>query len=179
MRPWVPRLPSRLPAAPLPDYPRRYYDNGVRVRLCRTRLATQPLLAGIKHLNRLENVLARAEWSDPDIAEGLMCDTDGKLICGTMSNLFLVKDGALLTADLTHCGVAGVTRQMVIEFARDNNVPIRVAGVNIEDMIAADELFLVNSVIGVWRITALERKTWSAGTLTTQIRTWLSDAQER
>ena len=165
-------------SAPLPVYPQRYYDAGVRVCLCRTRLAAQPLLAGIKHLNRLENVLARAEWSDPDIAEGLMCDVDGKLICGTMSNLFLVKEGALLTADLTHCGVAGVTRQLVIEFAHSNSVPLRITALSIDDVIAADELFLVNSVIGVWQVTALDSKTWSTRVLTTRIRAWISDAQK-
>ncbi len=167
-----------LSASPLPEYPRSYYEDGVRACVCRTRLASQPALAGIKHLNRLENVLARSEWSDPDIAEGLMCDAGNNVICGTMSNLFLVKDGALLTPDLTRCGVAGVIRQMVIECARGNGITTRIMGIGIPEVLAADELLLVNSVIGVWQVTALEHKTWSAGALTARIRTWLADAQE-
>lgn len=166
-------------AAPLPDYPQRYYDSGVRVRLCRTRLASQPGLAGIKHLNRLENVLARSEWSDPEIAEGLMCDGDGNVVCGTMSNLFLVRGKTLLTPDLTRCGVAGVMRQLVIDFARGNDIPVRATRLNMAAVQAADELFLVNSVIGVWRVAALADKTWSGGQLTARIDRWLSDAQER
>ena len=172
--------PARIVStSPLPDYPQRCYDQGVRVHLCRLRLAAQPALAGVKHLNRLENVLARSEWNDPGIAEGLLCDADDNVIGGTMTNLFLVKDGALVTPDLTRCGVAGVTREMVIEQAQANRLKTRIAAVSIDELLAADELFLVNSVIGVWQIAALDRKTWSAGPLTAQVRRWIGDAQDR
>ncbi len=164
-------------ASASPEYPQSYYDLGVRVHRCRVRLASQPALAGIKHLNRLENVLARSEWSDPGIAEGLMCDADDNVICGTMSNLFLVNGGTLATPDLARCGVAGVQRERVIELARINNIPLRIAPAGIDDLLAADELFLVNSVIGVWRIAALDRKIWNAGPMTAQIRHWLDHAQ--
>jgi 4-amino-4-deoxychorismate lyase len=161
------------------DYPRRYYENGVRVHLCRTRLALQPALAGIKHLNRLENVLARSEWKDSRIPEGVMRDVESNVIGGTMTNLFLVRDGALVTPDLARCGVAGVTRELVLELARVNNIPVRVATLSIDDLLDAEELFLVNSVIGVWQIAGLERKSWNAGALTAQIRFWLKHAQDR
>lgn len=82
--------PTRILARhPWPDYPDHARD-GVRVRLCDMRLAQQPALAGIKHLNRLEQVLARAEWNDEDIAEGLLFDREDHVIEATMSNLFLV-----------------------------------------------------------------------------------------
>lgn len=172
--------PARIvSASPLPDYPQRCYEQGVRVRLCRLRLAAQPALAGVKHLNRLENVLARSEWNDPGIGEGLLRDADGNVIGGTMTNLFLVRDGALVTPDLTRCGVAGVTREMVLEQAQANKIRTRIAAVSIDELIAADELFLVNSVIGVWPIAALDRETWSAGPLTAQVRRWIDDAQDR
>jgi 4-amino-4-deoxychorismate lyase len=164
-------------ASPLPDYPDLHYDRGVRAHLCRIRLASQPALAGIKHLNRLENVLARSEWSDPGIAEGLMCDADGNVICGTMSNVFLVRNGELVTPDLARCGIAGVQRELVIELARNNDIPARITSVSMGDLLCADELFVVNSVIGVWQVTALDRKTWIAGPMTAQIRRWISDAQ--
>ena len=108
-------------SSPLPQYPAHYQEHGVRVHLCRIRLAPQPALAGIKHLNRLENVLARAEWNDATIAEGLMCDADDNVIGGTMSNLFLASGGKLLTPQLTRCGVSGVMRDLVIELARHHN----------------------------------------------------------
>ena len=82
--------PTRVvTSSALPDYPKHNAETGVRTHLCRIRLATQPALAGIKQLNRLENVLARAEWSDPSITEGLLCDADDNVIGGTMSNLFI------------------------------------------------------------------------------------------
>jgi len=166
-------------ASPLPDYPQRHYDRGVRVRLCRIRLAAQPALAGIKHLNRLENVLARAEWNDPGIAEGLLCDADGNVIGGTMSNVFAVSRGELMTPDLARCGVAGVQRELVIGLARSNNIPVRVANISIDELLAADELFLVNSVIGVWQIAEFGGKSWAPGRMTAQIRRWIEHAQDR
>lgn len=171
-------VPTRIvSSSPLPEYPSHYYDRGVCVHLCRMRLASQPALAGVKHLNRLENVLARSEWNDSGIAEGLLCDAGDNVICGTMTNLFLVKSGALVTPELTHCGVAGVQRELTLELAQANKVPTRIASVSIDELLAADELFLVNSVIGVWQIAALDRKTWNAGPMTAQIRRWIDDAQ--
>lgn len=172
--------PTRIVAASaLPVYPQSYCDSGVRVHLCRTRLALQPALAGIKHLNRLENVLGRSEWSDPEIAEGLMCDIDGNVICGTMSNVFLVTEGVLQTPQLARCGVAGVQRERVLELAQANDVQARLCDISIGQLLAADELFVVNSVIGVWQVVTLDRRTWKVGLLTMQIRAWLEDAQER
>jgi 4-amino-4-deoxychorismate lyase len=171
--------PARVvSASPLPDYPPHYYDHGVRVQLCRIRLAAQPALAGIKHLNRLENVLARAEWSDPGIAEGLLCDTDANVICGTMSNVFLVQGGELVTPDLARCGVTGVQRELVIELARINGIAARIANVSIDELLAADELFLVNSVIGVWQIAACGQNSWRRGPMTAQIRRWIEHAED-
>jgi 4-amino-4-deoxychorismate lyase len=161
----------------LPRYPDRYFEEGVRVHMCRLRLALQPALAGIKHLNRLENVLARAEWRDPAVAEGLMCDAEDAVIGGTMSNLFLFGNGTLLTPDVTRCGIAGVMRDLVIELAATHGVAFATAVVGIDDLLAAEEVFLVNSVIGLWPVAALDRKSWKVGTVTTQFRRWINDAQ--
>ena len=125
---------------------------GVTVRICRTRLSEQPALAGLKHLNRLEQVLARAEWDDPDIAEGLMCDTGGRLIEGTATNLFLVRDGHIVTASLDRCGVAGVLRQVLLDERPGIDVPIEVRDINLDELRYADECFLTNAVIGVWSV---------------------------
>lgn len=142
---------------PWPDYSREYSRRGVAVRWCQTRLARQPLLAGIKHLNRLEQVLARAEWQD-EYAEGLMRDTDGQVIEGTMSNLFLVREGTLLTPDLAQSGVAGVMRAEVLEQARRLGIPNAQRPVSVDMVEQADELFLTNSLIGIWPIARLEAR---------------------
>jgi len=170
--------PARvLIASPVPAYAADYSNKGVGVHLCRLRLAAQPVLAGIKHLNRLENVLARAEWRDPDIAEGLLCDTGDNVIGGTMSNVFIAKDGTLRTPDLAGCGVAGVMRELVMELAHAHNVPLQVAAISLDDLFAADEVFVVNSVIGLWPVIALDRKNWKAGALGAQTQRWIADVQ--
>lgn len=172
--------PTRvITTSALPEYPRHYYDAGVLAHRCRLRLASQPALAGIKHLNRLENVLARMEWDDPGTAEGLLCDTDDNVIGGTMSNLFVVKDGRLATPDLARCGVAGVTRERVLALARDSNIPVRTTAIGIDELLNADEVFLTNSVIGVWQIAAFDGRSWKPGEFTAQIRLGLDHAQDR
>ncbi|MET0065501.1 MAG: aminodeoxychorismate lyase [Candidatus Thiodiazotropha sp.] len=134
---------------PWPEYPPAWYRNGVRVRVCETRLSRQPRLAGIKHLNRLEQVLARDEWDDPEIAEGLMFDDLGNLICGTQSNLFVLHGNDLLTPDLSQSGVAGVMRELVLASAAGLGLIARQVRLRVEDLENADGLFLTNAVWGV------------------------------
>jgi 4-amino-4-deoxychorismate lyase len=129
---------------------------GVQVRLCRQRLAEQPSLAGIKHLNRLEQVLARAEWSDPAVAEGLMLDQCARLIEGTMSNLFLVRGGSVYTPRLHRCGVAGIVRELVLQRMAGDCAPVCEADLTLDDLIAADEVFLTNSLIGIWPVLKID-----------------------
>lgn len=129
---------------------------GVAVRLCRQQLAEQATLAGIKHLNRLEQVLARSEWSDTAIAEGLMFDRAGRLIEGTMSNVFLVRDRKLYTPRLQRCGVAGVMREIILTRLAPNFIATVQTDLLPDDLNTADEVFLSNSVIGIWPVRKIE-----------------------
>lgn len=168
--------PTRiLMTSPVPQFQANYLTEGVRLHLCSTRLAIQPLLAGIKHLNRLENVLARREWNSPEIAEGLMLDTEGNAIEGTMSNLFLLKGKTLHTPDLARCGVAGVQRDRIIDMASQLGMTIRVESLPLARLYDATELMLCNSVIGVWQIRELGEKTWQTGKFVKQLRALLDD----
>ena len=135
-----------------PDYPAEWQSTGVKIRLCRTRLGLNPDLAGIKHLNRLEQVLARSEWDDPAIAEGLLCDLDGRVIEGTASNLFLQRDGRLLTPRLDRCGVAGVMRARVMQLAESMGQPVLEQDLGLVDLERAEALYLSNSLIGIWQV---------------------------
>ncbi len=145
--------PTRLVALyAWPEYPPAFWVEGVAVRLCSTRLGSNPALAGIKHLNRLEQVLARSEWDDPAIPEGLMLDGEGHVIEGTMSNLFIVRNGRLLTPDLSQCGVAGVMRGYILDSARGMDIPADIAQITLDDVKSSDEVFLCNSLIGVWPV---------------------------
>ncbi len=167
------RLRRVVYANPLPEYPVHWPKQGVSVRMCELRLAAQPRLAGIKHLNRLENVLARAEWNDPAIAEGLLLDDAGGVIEGTRCNVFIVEDGALVTPDLSRCGVAGVTRDLVIAAAGRNGLRCRIEAISRQRLEAATEIFLVNSLIGVWPVAVLEKRRWSDFKVAPLVRKWL------
>ncbi|WP_028533910.1 aminodeoxychorismate lyase [Paludibacterium yongneupense] len=144
-----------ISAVPWNGYPAAMSERGVAVRLCELRLGLQPRLAGIKHLNRLENVLARSEWTDADIAEGLLLDSEGTLVEGTMSNVFLVRDGELRTAALDRCGVAGAVRACLL--AQD---VVHVGRLTLADLEAADEAFLCNSLAGIWPIARFGAHCW-------------------
>lgn len=143
---------------------------GLSVRLCALRLSEQPLLAGIKHLNRLENVLARAEWTDPEIHEGILCDAAGRVISGVMSNLFLWRDGRLLTPRLHRCGISGVTRARLLRQARETGMAVEEADFGLDLLLAADELMLCNSVIGLRRVARLDTRIWPQPMISTQLR---------
>ncbi len=161
--------------SPLPDYPAEWATQGVKANLCNLRLPTQPRLACVKHLNRLENVLAAVELHDAQsrdsqLAEGLLLDTEGHLIEGVRSNLFLVSQGQLTTPDLSRCGVAGIQRERVMAWAKQHGITLHVRDVGMEEALHADELFIVNSVIGLWPIRELEQRHWSHFPVAAQIR---------
>lgn len=147
----------------------------VRARWCDLRLSAQPRLAGVKHLNRLENVLARAEWKDPEISEGLLLDEGGHAICGTMSNLFIVEQGRLLTPALSHCGVAGVARSRIIRAAERHGQAAGVEAISRARLLASDGVYLCNSLIGVWRVTGLEDRCWADEGWAKKLRSWLNE----
>jgi 4-amino-4-deoxychorismate lyase len=151
--PACPRIAGALYPPP-PDAHR--HQCGVRVRLCKTRLAEQPRLAGIKHLNRLEQVLARSEWRTGEFDEGLMLDTSGRLVEGTFTNLFLLVDGRLCTPPLARCGVAGVMRRYLLAErpSMGGLVPTE-RDLSLADLERAHECFLCNSVIGVWPVSVV------------------------
>jgi 4-amino-4-deoxychorismate lyase len=164
--------------SPLPDYPTDWTMYGIEARLCQLRLSQQPRLAGIKHLNRLENVLAAAEWSDAGIAEGILMDSESNVIEGTRSNLFLINNDKFTTPDLSRCGVAGVQRRRVMEWADTHNVPCRVAQFGLENLLAADAVFLVNSVIGLWSVRELQGRIWKQHPMVLQLQEWLTHAPD-
>lgn len=151
---------------------------GVKVRICDLRLGHQPALAGIKHLNRLENVLAAAEWNDPAIAEGLLLDGSDNVICGTRSNMFLIKENQIITPDLSRCGVTGVQRSRVLSWANKHGYAPQIRDVQLNELFGADELFLVNSIIGLWPIRQLEQSRWASFPIAMQIRRHLEAESE-
>lgn len=155
---------------PAPDYPAAWSSEGVRVRRCHLVLAQQPRLAGAKTLNRLENVLARSEWDDPAIAEGLLADAEGRVIEGTMSNLFVAAGGRVFTPDLARCGVVGAQRERVRELLRGERVHCEERDLRWTDVLAAEEIFLTNSLIGVWPVRQVDERLYAPGPIAARVR---------
>ncbi len=133
---------------------------GLKLRLCALRLGWQPRLAGIKHLNRLENVLARAEWSGPEFDEGLLLDQAERVISGVMSNLFIWRRDQLLTPRIDQCGVAGVARARLLRLAKTQGIDVKETDLNLAAVLDADEVMLTNSVMGLRRVARLDAKHW-------------------
>jgi 4-amino-4-deoxychorismate lyase len=159
--------PSRVVAAfAPPEVASSTYAQGIRLRVCAIRLAEQPLLAGIKHLNRLEQVLARAEWNDPAIAEGLLLDSHGRVISATMANLFAMVDGELLTPSLDRCGVAGVARAEVLAACPQ----ARAAELTLDTLLGAGEVFLSSSVRGILPVRSLDGCGYAPGATTRRLQ---------
>jgi 4-amino-4-deoxychorismate lyase len=136
-----------------PGYPAAAWERGVTVFRSTFRLATQPALAGIKHLNRLEQVLASREWP-PQADEALLEDEAGRPVCGTRTNLFWVTAGALHTPALERCGVAGLTRRKVLALAARLGLKSHVRDASGADLETAEEMFLTNSLVGIWPVAA-------------------------
>ncbi|MCG6871101.1 MAG: aminodeoxychorismate lyase [Gammaproteobacteria bacterium] len=138
---------------PLRDDPEARAE-GVAVRECRLRLSLQPRLAGIKHLNRIEQILARGEV-EPPFREGLCFDQRERLVEATSANVFLVRDEMLVTPRLDACGIAGVMRARVMNVARELGMPVSETEVDHAALASADELLLTNSLIGIWPVRQL------------------------
>ncbi len=148
--------PTRvLSLHPFPDYPPIFQQQGVNAIVCQQRLGLNPTLAGLKHLNRLEQVLARAEWNTADIQEGLLLDLQGYIVEGTMSNVFFVKNDTLYTPSLLQAGVAGILRDFVLQTAASLGVNTIQGLFTPEQLFTADEMFFTNSIIGIWAVKQL------------------------
>lgn len=129
----------------------------LRLRWCDTRLSIQARLAGLKHCNRLEQVLARAEWRPGEAAdEGLMLDTEGAVVSAVAGNLFILDGGRWSTPALDRCGVRGVCRGWAIA-ALDATE----ARLGPDRVLAADALFVCNAVRGILDVARLGERDWS------------------
>lgn len=138
----------------------------VTVRWCETMVSANPATAGLKTLGRLEQVLARAEWSEQDSAEGLMTSTEGRLIGGTSSNVFLVTGDRLLTPSVERAGISGIMRRVVLDAARREGVAVTVADLPPSSVAGAAEVFLTNALTGIRPVQRLGAQSWDIGPVT-------------
>ena len=151
------------------------YEKGVATILCETRLAVGSPVAGLKTLNRVEQVLARSECLSTGAFEGLTLDADGRLICGTMSNVFVVRNKMIATPTLVHCGVAGTMRQFILDLLERQGTDTEVCDLGWDDLVAADEVFITNSQMGLVPVHRCGHQQWAIGSVTRDVMKLLAD----
>lgn len=151
---------------------------GIEVLRCLHPLSINPILAGHKHLNRLDQVMASLELTESH-TEGLMCDSDDNLIEGIKSNVFLVIDDIIVTPSLSLAGVAGIMRTMLIELFASQKNPVQVRPIKYSELERASEIFLCNSVFGIWPVvrvsTSAHKLNFKIGNTTRSTQKWLQD----
>ena len=153
---------------------RRAYVHGVETLLTQSRIAIAPQLAGFKTLNRLDQVLARREWDTGQIFDGIMRDTDGRIICGTMTNVFIVNNNNIATPSLERCGVAGIMRSLIMDVLGESDLRCNTMDVRIDDLADADEVFLCNSQIGAVPVRRCDTHRWDVGETTRTVMALLA-----
>jgi 4-amino-4-deoxychorismate lyase len=149
------------------------WEQGVVARTAHGRLGENPALAGLKHLNRLEQVLIRGEWTDPVIREALVFSSSGWLVSGTMSNVFLVREGRIMTPAIIGAGIRGVMRRVVMREAQRGGLEVTEAALDAAALASAEEIFLTNARIGIWPVRVLDGRRVAVGPLTRQLQQWL------
>jgi 4-amino-4-deoxychorismate lyase len=151
------RIVSRhdWPAAPLRA------AAGFALGLSSVTLGTNPLLAGLKHLNRLEQVLAQMQRDAAAVDEVLMLSSDGQVIGGSMSNVFVADENGLFTPELGRCGVAGVMRRVVLDAAASLGQPVSVRPVVLREVAAAREVFITNVRWGLQSVQRVDGRALS------------------
>ncbi len=167
--------PTRIiVAAPWPDLSPASWTDGVRLGWCRTRYGRNPVLAGLKHLNRLEQVLARAEWDDGRMDEGLMQDDRDQVISATQANLFARIDGQWMTPSLDQCGVAGVMRRALRQWSAEQGGAIIERALVATELAKATHLMLTNALIGAWPVREFAGRSLSLDPMAAQFNEWLA-----
>jgi 4-amino-4-deoxychorismate lyase len=152
-----------------PDYPEARYRDGISVHVCGLRLGENPALAGIKHLSRLEQVLAEIELKGHSVEQGLLLDTREHVVGGTNSNVFAVFGSELTTPSLTRCGVRGVMRRAVLEAAPGLGLPVTERDLRLDQALEADELFVTNSLFGIWPVSRVDSRHLRVGAITRRL----------
>jgi len=127
-------------------------EQGIVLGVCEQPISGSQQLSGIKHLNRLEQVLARLECQNNGWDEGLMLDDRNRVIEGSMSNLFVWHQDRLLTPLLEHTGIKGLCREKIILQAKENGLIVEQCELDLGDLQHSDGLFVTNSLIGIWPV---------------------------
>ncbi|MGI2169820.1 aminodeoxychorismate lyase [Shewanella sp. MF05960] len=158
----------------IPEHYQHWQQHGIALASSPISLARQPLLAGIKHLNRLEQVLIKSQPLIANTEDWLVCDTDGWVIESSMANIFAIKQGKAFTPAITHAGVSGVMREQMIDRLLQEGVSVTAQAMQYVDICSADHIFITNSLFGVVDVNTIDQFQFSRWTHTSRFRHVLS-----
>ena len=157
-----------------PNYPKTNFKKGIKIGICKTRISTQPYLSEIKHLNRLEQIIARSEWQTKTISESIMLDLNANVIEGTMSNIFGVKKNIFYTPIIKFAGIEGIMRGIILKLLKKNKEKYIIKKITLKEFLKFDEIFMCNSIFGIWPVVKISKKKFFFGKKTKKIISFLS-----
>ena len=143
--------------------------------VCKTRIATQPFLSQIKHLNRLEQIIARSEWQAKNISESIMLDFNENVIEGTMSNIFGVKKNVFYTPVTKFSGIEGIMRNEILKLLKKNEEKYKVKKITLKELLNFEEIFICNSIFGIWSVRQILKKKFLFGKKTKELIDFFSN----
>lgn len=155
---------------PLPCYDVDFALTGIAIGVARLRLGHSAMLAGMKHLNRLEQVLVRQDLQVTGYLEGVVLDQDDFVVEAAFSNICMISGNCLKTPILDRAGVAGILRGWIMDNAPSLGLSATECRLTLPELLAADEVFLSNSVNGVWPVIAIENQVFSIGSYTRSLQ---------
>jgi 4-amino-4-deoxychorismate lyase len=143
----------------MPNIPKEYFEHGVNLFVCKQKLYPS-ILSGIKHLNRLENIMARQEWKGDDYADGILLDQNGYVIECISSNIFMRIGKTIFTPKINQVGVKGVTRGLIIKISKKLGFKINETSFKLNKLLDGEEVFITNSLFGVLQVKKIKKKFW-------------------
>jgi len=143
----------------MPIYPKEYFKLGVNLFVCKQKL-NPSILSGVKHLNRLENVMARQEWKGEYYADGILLDQNGYVIECISSNIFMRIGKTIYTPKISQVGIKGVTRGLIIKISMKLGFKIKETTFKLNKLLESDEVFITNSLFGVLQVKKIKNKLW-------------------
>jgi 4-amino-4-deoxychorismate lyase len=143
------------------------FNNSFSLEYCQSGYDSNPKLAGIKHCNRLEQVLARAGLKSD---EGIMLDENHNVISVTQGNIYAIHDNTLITPKLDKCGVEGTRRAVILDLAKLLGIKVKVDTLSIKELGQADEVFISNSIIGIQFISQIGDIGFGKNSITKKIK---------
>ena len=152
-----------------PNYPEKNLEKGIIMGVCKTRISTQPYLSKIKHLNRLEQIIARSEWQKKSISESLMLDFNDYVIEGTTSNVFGVKKNIFYTPLVKLSGIEGIIRNVILKILKKKKERYKEKNIKLKELLNFDEIFICNSIFGIWPVKQILNKKFLIGKKTKEL----------